>query len=117
MLHFFLRYSFETWKMLNLFFFIKFKTSPSTDESQYSSCMFTPGMLCEKYGHCHLHVNSATSQNVFFLFFYNKTNFRIKLRFLRLKQTKNKLLFCVFLTSLFRREATASHHLLNSPIR
>jgi len=42
--------------------------------------------------------------------------------FLRLKHLcwssdGGQTLVCAFLTSLFKREATASHHLLNSPIR
>lgn len=122
---------FDTWRMLHFFHFIYFiylGHSQSWWMSVFLLQMFNCGILCQKYGHWHLRVNTVVTQQqqcpeicvIFSL--TQKTNSRLKLRFLRLKHLcwssdGGQTLVCAFLTSLFKREATASHHLLNSPIR
>lgn len=54
---------------------------------------------------------------LFFFFFLSQDKFQNQVEIFEVKADEEQTLVCVFLISLFRRVATASHRLLNSPIR
>lgn len=111
---------FDTWKILHFFHFIYLGHFQSWGMSVlYSSCK----CLILEYCVRNMATDICATTAICVIFSLNqKTNSRLKLRFLRLKHLcwssdGGQTLVCAFLTSLFKREATASHHLLNSPIR
>lgn len=89
---------FDTWKILHLFhliYFIYLGHSQSWWMSVFLLQMFNSGILCQKYGHWHLRVNSyatiAMSWNVCHFFLESKDKFQTQVEIFEVKAFVLKL--------------------------